>query len=109
MAIVAFTIPYIFVFNHALLFKGGLFETLSLLLLIVISVVFLSAAVTGFFINHISLPMRAVMLLVAAAGVVLCTYRELVALPSTFVAAVLVTLAFLAYVYLRKPGQSQAA
>jgi len=109
MAIVAFTIPYIFVFNQALLFKGGVIETVSLLLVILIFVVFLSAAVTGYFIKHISLLMRAVMLLAAAAGVVLCTHRELVALPSTFVAAVLVTLAFLAWVYLRKPRQSPAA
>jgi len=109
MALVAFTIPYIFVFNHALLLKGGLVETLSLALWIIISVVFLAAAVTGFFFKHISWPVRAVMLAAAIGGVILCTHRELVGMPLAFGVAVAVSLAFLAFVYLWKPRQSQTA
>ncbi|MDD4997191.1 MAG: TRAP transporter large permease subunit, partial [Syntrophales bacterium] len=95
MAVVAFTIPYIFVFNHALLLKGGVAETLSLLLLIIISVVFLSAAVTGYFIRHLNVILRLLMFVLAAGGVVLCTQRAIVGRPITLVAAAVVTLAFL--------------
>jgi TRAP-type uncharacterized transport system fused permease subunit len=109
MAIVAFTIPYIFVFNRALLLKGGVVETLSLLMVLLMAVVFLSAAVTGFFFKHIGLFLRAVMLAAAFGGVVLCTQRELVAQPLTFGVSVAIVLAFLFYVYLWKPRQSQAA
>lgn len=109
MAIVAFTIPYIFVFNHSLLLKGGVVETVSLVLWIIISVVFLAAGVTGYFLKYIGWLLRVIMLVLAAAGVVLCTHRELVGHPMTFTAAVVLTLAFLACVYLWKPRQSQTA
>jgi TRAP-type uncharacterized transport system fused permease subunit len=109
MAIVAFTIPYIFVFNHSLLLKGGVVETVSLVLWIIISVVFLAAGVTGYFLKYIGWFLRVIMLVLAAAGVVLCTHRELVGHPMTFTAAVVLTLAFLACVYLWKPRQSQTA
>lgn len=108
MAIVAFTIPYIFVFNHALLLKGGVVETASLLLVILIFVVCLSAAVTGFFFRHIGWFSRAAMLVAAVGGVILCTHREVVGQPLTFVAATAMTLAFFFYVHLRKSKQSTA-
>ena len=95
MAVVAFTIPYIFVFNHTLLLKGGVAETLALLLLIIISVVFLSAAVTGYFIRHLNVILRLFMFVLAAGGVVLCTQRAVVGQPITLVAAASVTVAFL--------------
>ncbi len=109
MALVAFTIPYIFVFNHALLLKGGVVETVSLAIWIIISVVFLAAAVTGFFFKHIGWLLRAIMLAAAIAGVFLCTHRELVGQPMMFAAAVAVTAAFVAYVYIWKPRQSLTA
>ncbi len=95
MAIVAFTIPYIFVFNHALLLRGGMVETLSLALWIIISVVFLSAAVTGFFIRRLNVILRLFMFVLAAGGVVLCTQRAMVGQPITLTTAAAVTLAFL--------------
>ena len=95
MAVVAFTIPYIFVFNHTLLLKGGVAETLALLLLIIISVVFLSAAVTGYFIRHLNVILRLFMFVLSAGGVVLCTQRAVVGQPITLVAAASVTVAFL--------------
>lgn len=95
MAIVAFTIPYIFVFNHALLLKGGVAETLSLLLLIIISVVFLSAAVTGFFVRHLNVILRLFMFVLAAGGIVLCTQRAIVGRPITMAIAAAVSIAFL--------------
>jgi TRAP transporter 4TM/12TM fusion protein len=102
MAIVAFTIPYIFVFNHALLLKGGLFETLSLALLIIISVVFLAAAVTGFFFKHLNWFERAAMAAAAAGGVILSVHREIVGQPLTLVMTAAATLAFLLWVSFRK-------
>jgi len=109
MALVAFTIPYIFVFNHALLLKGGLVETLSLLLLILIFVVFLSAAVTGFFFKHIGWLGRVAMSVAALGAVVLCTHRELVSQPLTLGVAVAMSLAFLFYVYLWRSKENLAA
>jgi len=109
MAIVAFTIPYIFVFNHSLLLKGGLVETVSLALWIIISVVFLAAAVTGYLLKHIGWFLRTIMLALAVAGVILCTHREIVGQPMMFAAGVALTLVFLACVYLWKPGKSKTA
>jgi TRAP transporter 4TM/12TM fusion protein len=102
MAIVAFTIPHIFVFNHALLLRGGVVETLSLVLVILFSVVFLSSAMTGFFFKMLNWIERAIMAGAAAAGVVLSAHREVVGQPLTLAAAASVALAFLLWAVFRK-------
>ncbi len=110
MAIVAFTIPYIFVFNHALLLRGGVFETVAVLLLIIISVTFLSAAVSGFFIRMLNGFERAAMAAATVGGILLAAHRELASQPLTLIAALGMTLAFLGWWWTtRKRDQGQAA
>ncbi len=102
MAIVAFTIPHIFVFNHALLLRGGLVETVSLVLVIILSVIFLSSAMTGYFFKMLNAFEKAIMAGAAGAGVILSGHREWVGQPLTLAAAAAVATAFLLWAVLRK-------
>jgi TRAP-type uncharacterized transport system fused permease subunit len=68
LAVVAFVIPYIFIYNQALLLKGNLVETVSLVLVMLIAIVLLSAAVTGYFFKVLNLIQRAVMVAAAVGG-----------------------------------------
>lgn len=102
LAVVAFVIPYIFIYNQALLLKGNLVETVSLVLVMLIAIVLLSAAVTSYFFKVLNLIQRAVMVAAAVGAVILSANRGLVGRPLTLAAAVSVTLAFLLWVVLRK-------
>jgi len=109
MAIVAFTIPYIFVFNHALLLRGSALEILAVLLLIIISVTLLSAAISGYFIRMLNRFERAGMAAATAGGILLAAHRELASQPLTLIAASGVTLTFLGWWWtVRKRNQGQA-
>ncbi len=109
MAIVAFTIPYIFVFNHALLLRGSALEILAVLLLIIISVTLLSAAISGYFDRMLNRFERAGMAAATAGGILLAAHRELASQPLTLIAASGVTLTFLGWWWtVRKRDQGQA-
>ena len=95
LAVVAFMVPYIFIYNQALLLKGDLPETVSLVLVLLISIVFLSAAVTGFFFRRLNLLERAAMGAAAAGGIVLSANRAVVGQPATFAVVSSITLIFL--------------
>jgi TRAP transporter 4TM/12TM fusion protein len=104
LAIVAFIVPYIFVYNPALLLKGTLAETVALVLVMLISIVFLSAAVTSYFFKKLSSLERLAMGAGAAGGIVLSAHRDIVGHPATLAAVSVITLAFFTWVFLRKRG-----
>lgn len=102
MAVVAFTIPHIFVFNQALLLRGAVVETVSLVLVILISVVFLSAAMTGYFFRPLNLIERPIMVAATGAGVLLAMHREALDQPLTLLIIVSVILSFLLWSVFRR-------
>jgi TRAP-type uncharacterized transport system fused permease subunit len=97
-------VPYIFVYNPALLLKGTLAETVALVLVMLISIVFLSAAVTSYFFKKLSSLERLAMGAGAAGGIVLSAHRDIVGHPATLAAVSVITLAFFTWVFLRKRG-----
>lgn len=104
LALVAFVVPYIFIYNGALLLKGGLVEEVSLVLVMIISIGALSAAMSGCFFKRLSMIERIILVAVGSGGVVLCTYRGVVGHPLTLVAAASVLLAFLLWIAVRTRG-----
>jgi TRAP-type uncharacterized transport system fused permease subunit len=101
LAVVAFVVPYIFIYNQALLLKGNLLETISLVLVLLIAIVFLSAALTAYFFRRLSLIERVAMGAAATGAIILGANRSLVGRPITFAATLSVALAFLLWVVLR--------
>jgi len=109
LALVAFVVPYIFIYNQALLLKGGWVEEVSLVLVLLIAIVFLSAAVTGYFFKRLNLIERAIMAAGAGGGMYLCAQRDIVGQPLTLVTAASVTLAFLLLIAVQKRKANRMA
>lgn len=109
LALIAFVIPYIYVYNQALLLKGGLVETVSLILVMSIAIIAFSAAYSGFFFKNLKWLYRGIM---AAAGCVLiyaCTLRDVVGQPITLVAATSSLAAFLLFTAARSRKMKRIA
>lgn len=109
LALIAFVIPYIYVYNQALLLKGGLVEIVSLVLVMSIAIIVFSAAYSGFFFKNLKWIYRGIM---AAAGCVLiyvCTLRDVVGQPITLVAATSSLAAFLLFIAARSRKMKRMA
>jgi TRAP transporter 4TM/12TM fusion protein len=109
LALIAFVVPYIYVYNQALLLKGSWVEIVSLVLVMSIAIIAFSAAYSGFFFNHIKWIYRGIM---AAAGGVLiyvCSLRDVVGQPTTLVAAVSFLAAFLLFIAVRSRRMKRMA
>jgi TRAP transporter 4TM/12TM fusion protein len=102
LAIVAFIVPYIFVYNPALLLKGNVGETISLVLVMLFAIVFLSAAITAFFFKKLTTMERLAMGVAAAGGIILSAHREIVGHPATLTAVLFITMTFFAWGFLRE-------
>ncbi|MGE0075667.1 MAG: TRAP transporter large permease subunit, partial [Sphaerochaetaceae bacterium] len=70
MAIVGFIIPYIFVFNPALMLNGSALEVITLIIIVMYAVVTLASAFRGYFHRILKMGERALMGLLAAALIV---------------------------------------
>jgi TRAP-type uncharacterized transport system fused permease subunit len=102
LAIPAFCIPLIFTYNQALLLKGSVVEIASLALTLIIGVILLSAAVTGFFVKRLSMLMRAMLGAGAAGAFILCAHREMLAQPVILLAGAAIIVAFLFWRFSRR-------
>lgn len=109
LALVAFVIPYIFIYNQALILKGSPAEIVSLVLVMLISIVCLSAAVTGYFFKMLHLPLRAAVAAGAVGGVVLSAQQSVIGRPLTLVAASALAASFLAWIFFRRRRERAAA
>lgn len=105
LALVAFVIPYIFIYNPALLLQGELLETISLVLVLLIAIVALSAALTGFFFKYLNMIQRLLMGAAAMGAIVLSAHRELVGQPVTLALAASLGMAFLVWVSPRRRAE----
>ena len=93
LAIVGFLIPYVFIYNPALLMRGSVMEILTVVLALLAAVVFFAAALSGYLFQPLNSAARAAVMLAAVAMTVLSAYREVLNFP---VVRVLVFLLFLA-------------
>ncbi len=92
LAIVGFLIPYIFIFNNALLMRGTVSEILTVVVGLLLTMVFITSAFSGYLFSRIALPVRIGIGLMAFASVVLCAMPTVV--NTLAVRAVLVLLFF---------------
>lgn len=71
MAIVGFIIPYIFVFNPALLLRGSVLEVLTLMVVVIYAVITLASAFRAYFHRKLNTIERSVMGIIAAALIIM--------------------------------------
>ena len=79
LALVGFLVPYVFVYNPALLLQGGFMEVLGLVLMLTVCVVLLASGISGYFFFRPAGAVLRLSLTAAAAGAAgVCTLRGVV-------------------------------
>lgn len=95
LAIVGFLIPYIFIYNNALLMRGTISEILTVVVGLILTMVFITSSFSGYLFTRISVPVRIGIGLMAFAGVVLCAIPAVI---NTLAARILLLLLFFFFV-----------
>jgi TRAP-type uncharacterized transport system fused permease subunit len=81
LSIAGFLIPFIFVFNPALLMQGSVFEIFAVTLGLILAIILFSGALTGFFIRDLNKPMQATLFVTAGLITYLCASPAILNLP----------------------------
>lgn len=101
LALVAFTIPIIFTYNEALLLNGNHMEIISLIFLILIGIILLSGAFTGYFFKKINLASRIILSILALSCFVLSADRNLIDRPAVFMSAIVLCIIFSLWMFFK--------
>lgn len=95
LAIVGFMIPYIFIFNNALLMRGTVAEILTVVVGLILTMVFITSSFSGYFFTKIGLPARVGIGLMAFASTALCAMPAII---NMIVVRIMLTVLFLFFV-----------
>ena len=77
LALVGFIIPYIFIYNPALLLQGTFMEILSLCILMVYIIIFIAAGLQGFYIKNLNIYLRAAAVIIAGSLILFACSKTL--------------------------------
>ncbi len=78
LAIVGFLIPYIFIYNDALLMRGTFFEIVTIIIGLLLAVIFSAAALSSYFYKELNVAGRIAAAMLAIAVTILCSLPEIV-------------------------------
>ncbi|MFW2368740.1 MAG: TRAP transporter permease [Desulforhopalus sp.] len=81
LALVGFLIPYVFVFNKALLMQGTPLEIITVTIVLFVSVVFFAAALSGYFFKPLNLLWQVLFFVLAAFTTILSALPEVINSP----------------------------
>jgi TRAP-type uncharacterized transport system fused permease subunit len=111
LALVAFIVPFVFVYNEGLLMQGPVFGILTVTTLLLICVILSAGALSGYLFQRMGIFGRIITLSIAMLSAFLCTFREMTHQPLMFVAAVgfFIGLSFLLYRSGKQPQLSTAS
>ncbi len=103
LAIVGFLIPYVFIYNDALLMRGTFFEIVTIVIGLLLAVILFAAALSSYFYKELHAAGRLVAALLAVLITIVCSLPEIVnTLPvRSLLLAALLLFAFMPF-YLRK-------
>ena len=104
LALVGFIVPYIFVFNNALLMQGSVVGILTVTTLLVICVILSAGGLSGYLFREMNLAGRGVTLACAIATAVLCTKPDLTSQPLMLAASVASLVVFGILIIRKKKG-----
>jgi TRAP-type uncharacterized transport system fused permease subunit len=81
LALAGFLIPYVFVFNQALLMRGTLIEIITVTLILLVAIIFFAGALSGYFFKPLNLVSRIILFALAGLTTYLCANSELLNSP----------------------------
>jgi len=100
LGVMGYLIPFVFVYNNAILLRGPIYATIATLMLLSVMLILNSSAVTAYFFRPIGLATRIALWIVAAGVLVLSTRQSLLASYYPAMAIIAVTGVALAAFYL---------
>jgi len=89
LSIAGFLIPFVFIFNPALLMHGSVLEIFAVTLGLILAIIFFSGALAGFFIRDLNKTMQVVLFLIAGLITYLCASPAILNLPIVVLTLVL--------------------
>ena len=104
LALVGFIVPYVFVFNNALLMQGSLVSILTVTTLLILCVIFSAGGLSGYLFREMSIVGRTVTLVAAVGVAFICTKPDLTAQPVMLAVSVVILAAF-SFLLFRKRKQ----
>jgi TRAP transporter 4TM/12TM fusion protein len=111
LALVAFIVPFVFVYNEGLLMQGNVFGILTVITLLLICVILSAGSLSGYLFKKMGIIGRLLTLSLAMLAAILCSLREMTHQPLMFLAALsfFVGLSFLLYRSNKLPQLSTAS
>lgn len=101
LAMAGFLIPYVFVFNPALLMEGSIIEILTVTIVLLIAIMFFAGALSGYFFKNLHLGFQAILFVLAGCTTFLCTKPDLLNMPVTRITGVILFAGLLVYPLLK--------
>jgi TRAP-type uncharacterized transport system fused permease subunit len=102
LAMVGFIVPYVFVFNDALLMQGSVVGILTVTTLLIICVILSAGGLSGYLFRSMNLAGRSVTLAFAIGAALLCTMPDLTKQPLMLAATVAALVVFWILVFRKK-------
>ena len=90
LAMAGFLIPYVFVFNPALLMQGTSLEIITVVLGLLLAIIFFAGALSGYFMKPLSLWLRVALFILAGITTFVCATPDLLNSPMVRLGLVLV-------------------
>ena len=89
LSVVGFIVPYVFVYNEALLMRGSVLGILTVCALLLICVILFAGALSGYLLKPLGNPARGLAIALACGATYICTYQELTThLPVTLISII---------------------
>jgi TRAP transporter 4TM/12TM fusion protein len=83
LAIIGFIIPYVFIYNDALLMRGSVTQIATIVVGLILTIVMITSAFSGYLYARINFPVRLAIGLTAFGGVVLCAMPDAINMLAT--------------------------
>jgi TRAP-type uncharacterized transport system fused permease subunit len=72
LALAGFLVPYVFVFNQAVLMRGTPLEIITVTLMLLLAIIFFAGALSGYFFKPLNLAMQIILFALAGLTTFLC-------------------------------------
>lgn len=99
LAIVGFIVPFVFVYNEAMLMRGNVVGILTVTSLLLICVILFAGGLSGYLFKPLNFVFRWSVILLACGAALLCTFRDFTLQPVVMVVSMLVAVGFIVMVF----------
>jgi len=90
LAMAGFLIPYVFVFNQALLMRGTPFEIITVTGMLLVAIIFFAGALSGYFFKPLNLVLQIILFVLAGLTTFLCAKPDLLNSPLARIIGILI-------------------